>query len=454
MGYVDIVNLVFSCIFGLYAILMLHFVIFAIVGVFAYKKYPHTNVINKYGIIIPARNEEKVVGNLIESIQKCDYPQDKLHIFVIAHNCTDNTAEVARKLQKEGFAEVSVYEYNNPNECTMGYAFRHLFGCIERDYSTQSFDGFFIFNADNIVENNYFTKMNDAFEYYDHQYVITSFRNSKNFGANPISGLYGVYFALGCVAEFRGRNVCGCSTRIAGCGYVISSKIVENGWPYVTLTEDWEFSADQVLSNNKIRYCDEAVFYDEQPTSFKVMWRQRVRWSRGHLLVLLSRVKDLIKALFSPKTKHRMSVYDILMNCLPFCLVLGFIGIIQYILLAFAPLIDPNVTWSYILLGDYQAHEWWYNLALNQGVAWGAVRSFLGSYVGMMLLAVIVFITCRKKIFHVSFGMKILITILWPLFLLLQFPIDFVAMCSKGLGWKVIPHEDKTTIHTLDEKRK
>ena len=83
MGYVDIVNLVFSCIFGLYAILMLHFVIFTIVGVFAYKKYPHTDVINKYGIIIPARNEEKVVGNLIESIQKCDYPQDKLHIFVI-----------------------------------------------------------------------------------------------------------------------------------------------------------------------------------------------------------------------------------------------------------------------------------------------------------------------------------------------------------------------------------
>ena len=137
--------------------------------------------------------------------------------------------------------------------------------------------------------------------------------------SNVISGLYGMYFSLGCVCEFRGRNVCGCSTRIAGCGYVISSKIVENGWPYVTLTEDWEFSADQILSNNKIRYCDEAIFYDEQPTSFKVMWRQRVRWSRGHLLVLLSRVGDLIKALFSPHKKHKMSIWDILMNCLPFC---------------------------------------------------------------------------------------------------------------------------------------
>ena len=452
MNYVEIVNLVFSCIFGLYGLLMLHFVIFGIIGVFSYKKYPKTDVINKYGLIIPARNEEKVVGNLIESIHKSDYPQDKLHIFVIAHNCTDNTAEVARRLQKEGFANVSVYEYNNPNECTMGYAFRHLFSCIEKDYGTQSFDGFFIFNADNIVEKNYFTKMNDAFEYYDHKYVVTSFRNSKNFGSNVMSGLYGMYFALGCVCEFRGRNVCACSTRIAGCGYVISSKIVENGWPYVTLTEDWEFSADQILDSNKIRYCDEAIFYDEQPTTFKVMWRQRVRWSRGHLLVLYSRVKDLIKALFHPKTKHRMSTFDILMNCLPFCLVLGFIGILQYILLAFAPLF--GIDYQTVFLGDYQAHEWWWNLIFNQGALWGLARSTAGSYFGMLFMAIVVFIVCRKRIFHVSLGKKILISLVWPLFLMIQFPIDFVAMCSRNLGWKVIPHDDKTTIHTLDEKRK
>ena len=451
MNYVEIVNLVFSCIFGLYGLLMLHFVIFGIIGVFSYKKYPKTDVINKYGLIIPARNEEKVVGNLIESIHKSDYPQDKLHIFVIAHNCTDNTAEVARRLQKEGFANISVYEYNNPNECTMGYAFRHLFSCIEKDYGTQSFDGFFIFNADNIVEKNYFTKMNDAFEYYDHQYVVTSFRNSKNFGSNIMSGLYGMYFALGCVCEFRGRNVCGCSTRIAGCGYVISSKVVENGWPYVTLTEDWEFSADQILDSNKIRYCDEAIFYDEQPTTFKVMWRQRVRWSRGHLLVLYSRVKDLLKALFSPKTKHRMSTFDIAMNCLPFCLVLGFIGILQYILLAFAPCF--GIDYNTVLFGN-QANEWWYNLLLGDGALWGLARSTIGTYFGMLALAIIVFIVCRKRIFHVSLGKKILVSLVWPLFLMIQFPIDFVAMCSRNLGWKVIPHDDKTTINTLDEKRK
>ena len=72
----------------------------------------------------------------------------------------------------------------------------------------------------------------------------------------------------------------------------------------------------------------------------------------------------------------------------------------------------------------------------------------------MLALAIIVFIVCRKRIFHVSLGKKILVSLVWPLFLMIQFPIDFVAMCSRNLGWKVIPHDDKTTINTLDEKRK
>lgn len=63
---------------------------------------------------------------MIKSIRKSDYPQDKLDIFVVAHNCTDKTAEVARA------AGAIVYEYNNPNECTMGFAFKALFKFIEK----------------------------------------------------------------------------------------------------------------------------------------------------------------------------------------------------------------------------------------------------------------------------------------------------------------------------------
>ena len=162
MNYIDIVNFIFTTLFGIFGALVFHFVFFAITGIFFKKSFPSTNVKLRYGIIIPARNEEYVVGNLIESIIKSDYPADKLEIFLIAHNCTDNTAKIGRK------HGVHVYEYKNPDECTMGYAFKHLFSKIDEDFGIDSFDGFVIFNADNVVSRDYFEaaiKNNEFLEY-------------------------------------------------------------------------------------------------------------------------------------------------------------------------------------------------------------------------------------------------------------------------------------------------
>ncbi len=149
MDYYSIVKLATDIPIMLLSAVMIYFVVFGAVGLFKRKRYKKTDKINRFGMIIPARNEEKVVAGLIESIKKNNYPQDMIQIFVIAHNCTDRTAEIARE------HGATVYEYNNPNECTMGYAFKHLFSCIERDYGTQTFDGFFLFNADNLLDINY-----------------------------------------------------------------------------------------------------------------------------------------------------------------------------------------------------------------------------------------------------------------------------------------------------------
>ena len=92
MSYITIVNLIFASLFILAGALASHFVFFALVGVFAKKKFPHSEEKLKYGVIIPTRNETRVVGNLIDSIHKNNYPQDKLDVFVIAHNCDDDTA--------------------------------------------------------------------------------------------------------------------------------------------------------------------------------------------------------------------------------------------------------------------------------------------------------------------------------------------------------------------------
>ncbi len=431
MNYIQIVDLVFLIATTLLGILTVHFAVFAIVGLFAKKKFPQTEKKLKYGVIIPARNEEKVIENLILSVQKNNYPQDKLQIFVIAHNCTDKTAEVARALG------ATVYEYNNPEECTMGYAFRYLFKQIEADYGTKNYDGFFLFNADNILDKDYFSKMNDAFVYYNGERVITSCRNSKNFGANVMSACYGLYFMQGCILECRGRSVLGCSTRVQGTGYVISSKVVENGWNYVTLTEDWEFSADQVLQGRNIVYCDDAVFYDEQPTSNKIMLRQRLRWHKGHLLVFLAKTKELFKKLFkrTPKNQksNKFSTYDIMVNIMPICVTTAAIFILNWIFILLTPLFMSN----YLAI--------WRTHLIDLG--W----TLLKGYLTILFIAILLFIWERKRIKDVPLMTKILAVLFFPIFLFISIPIETICVFKK-VGWKAIPHTDTTDFEKVNQK--
>lgn len=442
MNYVEIVNLVFTIIFGILTLLSVFYVIFAVVSVFKKKTFPTAEKQGSYGIIIPARNEAKVVGHLIESIQKANYPQDKLKIFVIAHNCSDNTAEVARSYG------CTVYEYNNPQEATKGYGLKYLFQQIEKDYGIQSYDGYFILDSDNIVATNYFQKMNDAFMYYGCKNIVASFRNSKNFGKGIIPGLYGIYFAIGCFLESRGRTVCGCSTRVSGTGYVINSESLKDGWNYVTITEDWELTVDQILAGNKVQYCEDAIFYDEQPTSFKIMWRQRVRWKRGHYLVFYYRFKEILQHLFSKKGKYKVTLFDIAYNISPIVITFFFLTVLQVILLLLGPLFTDLSMYQIFINYDH-SQNWLMNLVFNQSYLFSNARTTILGYFGMVFMAILCFIMGRKKIRHVNIFLKIALIILWPLFLAIQFLIDIHALFVRNLAWKTIPHKDDTDIEKL-----
>ncbi len=430
MQYLDIVNLIFQILTGILGLLLIHFLLFYFVGLFTRKKYPKTDKRLNYAVVISARNEEKVIGNLIASIKKNKYPQDKLHVFVIAHNCFDATAQIARA------AGATVYEYNNPNERMKGYALKYLFDRIKEDYGTDGYDGFLMLDADNILAENYIEKMNDAFVANGRQQVITSFRNSKNFGTNLISAMYGLYFMQGCRFEMRGRTVLGCSTRVSGTGFLIPVEAVKDGWKYVTLTEDWEFSADQIINNRKIIYCDEAVFYDEQPTGVHMMLRQRLRWAKGHWLVCLTRYRDILKAFFKPAKRggglYKCSLYDMSLNILPVCTISLLLFAAQLICYALAPLFG------------YGAAEVWINWAINFGFS---AASFL---LANFITGLITVIVEGKRIKNARFGVMLGAVLLWPLFILLSIPLDVICLFVK-VKWKAIPHVDVTTFEQVND---
>lgn len=423
MNYLEIVNLVFSITGGILGLLCLHFVVFFIAGLFCKKRFPVAEKKCKFGIIVSARNEERVIGRLIDSINASDYPADKIQIFVIAHNCTDETAKVCRE------HGAIVFEYDNPEERMKGYALRYGFKKIAEEYGTETFDGFFIMDADNIVEKNYISKMNDAFVANGEEAVIASYRNSKNFNENYMSCLYGMFFLYGCCYEQRGRAVLGCSTRVTGTGYVFSSKLVKDGWNWVTLTEDWELSADVVINGDKIVYCDDAVFYDEQPTNVPIMLRQRLRWGRGHTEVFFSRYAKLVRSIFNHrkyggenKKNNAISKYDLSVNVLP----LGFMTVanflFQVICIAFCPLFNLDVGKAY---ADFFI-SFGYSLAL--------------SCVALWISEIIIFISERKRIGKLNFGRRLVAFLLFPPFIGMAILFDTVSLFVTNLQWKPIPH--------------
>ena len=126
---------------------------------------------HRFGFVIAARNEENVIANLIESIRQQNYPSDMIDVFVVADNCTDKTADVARE------AGAVVYERFNDEQVGKSYALNYLFNKINADYgSYRAYDGYFIFDADNIVGKDFTRAMNN--EFCKGYRVVTGYRES------------------------------------------------------------------------------------------------------------------------------------------------------------------------------------------------------------------------------------------------------------------------------------
>lgn len=436
MGYVEIVSIIMTIFEVFLSIWTFEYAILVFIGFFAKRKrFPERQEKLKYGIVVCARNEEKVIGELIQSVKKCDYPQDKLTVFVIAHNCTDDTARIARE------NGAVVFEYNNPDERTKGYALKRIFEFIEHEYGIASFDGYHVFDADNILDRQYFTKMNDAFLFYDKKCVISSFRNSKNFGANIQTAMYGMTYIVNCTFESNGRMAVGCSSRIVGAGFLFSSDKVKNGWTIINLSDDVDFTAEQILDGHKVMYCDEAMYYDEHPTTIKAMWRQRLRWAKGTLFVYKKRHKALAKNIIKPTSQSdgkpaRGSSFDLISTTFPIGVYATILLIVDLTLRAIAPLFG------------YVAFEVW----KSWFTAW-AISTGIGLLV-FYIIAILSYVKERKRIKGVTLGTKIGSVLLWPFFIILWGPLQIAALFTRKFTWKPIEHTNTSNFETFNAEKR
>ena len=438
MKVLDILLTIIGAIGTMWTVLCAYKAIFIIVGFFKYRRFKPTENKHKFGICIPARNEEKVIKNLLDSIANQNYPLDRLTVFVLADNCTDKTAEIARNYENKNL-NIVVYEHNNPNERTKGFGLKYLFEQIAKDYEhgVEEFVAYFVFDSDNVIKQNYIEKMNEAFD--EGNKIVVSFRNSKNLHQNWISFSYGMHWMRTCLQENRGKSYLNQACRIQGTGFLFSNELVKNGWIYTSLTEDRSFCTDAVVQNYRISYCEEAEFYDEQPYKLKVALRQRIRWAKGHLQSAVENCPKLIGNMFK-KDKTFTTAYD--------CFWLNFPRTLESVG-------RTIVKFALQLI-----------IAIHLSTTFGFLKSFLISYiagVGTTWLAkmaeeVYILIMYRKHVFFEK------VSVWKTIFNFLMFPFfDYIGRLSmiiavfKKVEWKTIPHDsimDISKLEANDENKK
>ena len=374
--------------------------------------------LRRYAVLIAARNEESVIAHLLDSVREQEYPADLVTVFVVADNCTDDTARVARE------HGAVVYERFNKREVGKGYALNFLLERIKLEYGS-CFDGYFVFDADNLLDPHYIAEMNRTFG--DGYEIVTSYRNSKNYGDNWISAGYALWFLREAESLNHARMLLGTSCAVSGTGFLFSREVLEHhgGWNFFLLTEDIQFTVASILDGYQVGYCRKAVFFDEQPVSFRQSWRQRMRWAKGYLQVFRTYGLRLFRGIFK---KGGFACFDMAMAIMP-AIALTMLGMLA------------NLAAAAACAFAGQGVE-----AIVQSVA-----EMLGnSYLLLLFLGSVTTLTQWREI-RTTAAKKILYTFTFPLFMMTYIPISFLALFCK-VEWKPIEHRRAVSLAELAQK--
>jgi cellulose synthase/poly-beta-1,6-N-acetylglucosamine synthase-like glycosyltransferase len=411
MEAVGIINFILSITFTICYLYQFVYIVIPLIK--KHKPADKPVILHRFGVLISARNEESVIAQLIDNIHQQTYPAELVTVFVVADNCSDSTADIARD------AGAIVYERFNKKQVGKGFALDFLFDRIGESYSKDAFDGYFVFDADNLLDENYITEMNKTFSQ-GHK-IITSYRNSKNYDDNWISAGYSLWFLRESKYLNNSRMLLGTSCAVSGTGFLVHRNIIEKngGWKFFLLTEDIEFSVNSIINGERIAFCENAVLYDEQPTDFSQAWRQRLRWAKGFLQVFHKYGSGLAKGIFK---KKNFACYDMMMTIMP-AIFLTLFGVACNI--------------GAIFVG----------LALHMDIA-KVVDSLgttcLSAYLLLIVIAGITVATEWKQI-HCKPVYKIAYLFTFPIFMFTYIPIAMAAMFKK-VEWKPIIHKEVKTL--------
>lgn len=248
----------------------------------------------RFLVLVPAHNEEAVIGGIIDNLEHMDYPRELYDFYILADNCTDRTAEVARSMG----ANVLESWKDGPNGATgkpiaLQKALKALDGYQDK------YDLVMFFDADNLADLDLFREVNSQYLDADGSVeVIQCYLGAKN-----RKGLVALFYYMSYTITNRffqyAKSRMGLNSVIGGTGFAVSARYLHDrgGWTAMSLTEDFELQVEATCEGKRILWNNNVRIYDEKPTRLQASFRQRTRWAQGHWFVALRNTGRLFRAL-------------------------------------------------------------------------------------------------------------------------------------------------------------
>ena len=278
---------------------------------------------NRFLILVPAHNEERLLPELLANLHQLDYPQSQYAIHVVADNCTDQTAEIARQ------GGAIAHERVNDQQHGKGFALQWLLQQVQQ--AEEPHDAILILDADSIVSPNFLQVMDGRLARGER--VIQAYYAVRNPDQSWAVSLR--YVALAVLHYLRplGRTVLGGSVGLKGNGMVFVADILKQHEWSASVTEDIEFHMTLVLAGERVMFAPEAIVEAEMPHTLKGSQTQNTRWEQGRLEVARRYVPTLLRgagsAIKQKKYGRSYLLFDAMMEHIipPFALLTGLTGL-------------------------------------------------------------------------------------------------------------------------------
>lgn len=362
--------------------------------------------------LIPARDESLVIEGLLKSIKNQTHKVNMKDVYVIVESKEDKTVSITKRYN------ANVVLRKDLSKQRKGYALDDAVKEILA--SKKSYDAYFIFDADNTLDKDFVKNMIPVFDKgYD---IASGYRNCKNGNQSVVAASSALTFSLVNTVFNKKKNENTRNITFSGTGFYIRGYLIEKwkGYPFSSLTEDYEISQYATLHNLTTYYNVDSVFYDEQPVKFKNTINQRIRWIRGYFDVRGMYFKKIVKSI-SKNDKNKGSKIDESVGILPYILivlglVIWFLALVFFIVLSF-------------LLNDGNTLRYLVELVIYFAVV----------YLALFSMTVFIVILEGNKI-NLSLKMKLKVVFYNPIFMISYVPCAFRALTLKEVKWTKVPH--------------